>query len=132
MKKGLIKVMVLVSAIVILTNCKKLGKTYDAFFYTNIDSRSGPLTLELDGKIIGELPLLKATLSTTNDTILHKAIHLRLRTGNYKILVRNNQGDVKCSGNLIFRFNRFNGATNPGALEHAMSDKIIVTRVFFE
>jgi hypothetical protein len=132
MKKYLIILVLLASTIIFLASCKKFGKTYDLYFYTNIENSSGPLTLHIDDKNIGELPLLRTTLSTKNDTIISRAIHLKLRTGSYKIVAQDKQGNVKCTGVLKFRFNSFNGATCPGVLEHAMSGRILVTRIFFD
>ncbi len=132
MKRHLIKSAVFSLAIFCMAGCKKVGSAYDVYFYTNIEEPRGPVALHLDDKYIGELPVLKTTLSIKNDTILDKAIHLRLRTGKYKILVTDKQGTVKCSGNLKFRSNRFNGATNPGVVEYAIKDRILVNRIFFE
>jgi hypothetical protein len=132
MKKYLIKSIILGITIIALADCKKTGNTYDVYFYTSIENSTGLLTLQLDDRTIGELPFFQTTLSAKNDTIIHKAIHLKLKTGKYKIVVHDNQGNVKCSGVLKFRFNSFNGATNPGVLEHAMSGKVLITRIFFE
>src|SRR6478609_6115690 len=126
MRKGGIRLILFVSTLLVLTNCKKFGETYDVYFYTDIENPTGPLTLSLDGKTYGELPLIKAIQHTGNDTILNNAIHLRLRTGKYDILVRDNRGNIKCSGDLKFRFNNFNGATNEGALVYAMSNKSMI------
>ena len=131
MKTTATKLLFITLTVFLLTGCKKVGKTYDAYFYTAIETTDSHLILELDNKIIGEVPLLKTTLSTNNDTIINQALHLKLRTGKYKISVRDNNGNVKCSGILKFRFNNFNGATNPGVLEHAMKDNVLVTRIHF-
>ncbi len=130
MNRYITKLLILTSTIIFLTNCKKIGKTYDVFFYTNIETPTGPLSLNLDNKNIGELPILKTTLSTNNDTIKSNAIHLKLKTGRYKIQAKDSQGIIKFSGTLIFRFNNVEGSSkNPGAIEYAMSNNILALRI---
>lgn len=131
MKTLAIKLVFLALAIVSLSNCKKVGKTYDAYFYTGNEISDGYLILELDNKIVGQVPSLKTTLTVNNDTIRNKALHLKLKSGKYKISVQDNFGNVKCSGVFNCRFNNYNGATNPGVLEYAMTNDVIVTRIHF-
>jgi hypothetical protein len=131
MKTIATKLLLITLTVFLLTECKKVGTTYDAYFYTSIESSDSQLILELDDKTLGEIPLLKTTLSANNDTIINKALHLKLKTGKYKIVVRDKNDNLKCSGTLKFRFNKFNGATNQGVLEYAMTNNVIVTRIHF-
>lgn len=132
MTRNLKYILLLGITIIFLTGCKKIGKTYDVYFYTAIENSSGLLTLYLDNKNVGELPCLKTALLTKNDTITGNAIHLKLKTGKYKLVAKDKQGNVKFSGTLIFRFNKVNGSSDSGALEYAMSKNILITRIYFE
>ena len=129
MKKHFIKLILLASTIIVLTNCKKFGKTFDTYFYTDIENTAGPLYLYIDGNSKGELPNLKTSLSPTNDTIINNALHLRLRSGKYKIEGKDNQGTVKVSGYIKFRTNAVGNGSTMGGLGTASSDKVIVNNI---
>jgi len=129
MKKQFIRLLLLASTIIVLTNCKKFGKDYDNYFFTDIENSAGPLTLFIDGKNKGELPNLKTSVSPTNDTVINNALHLILKSGKYKIEAKDNQGNVKCSGTLKFRTNRLSGSSTMGGQETSTLDKIVVTKL---
>ena len=129
MKKHFIKLILFASTIIVLTNCKKFGKDFDTYFYTDIENSAGPLTLFVDGKNKGELPNLKTSVSPTNDTIINNALHLTLKSGKYKIEAKDNQGNVKCSGTLKFRSNSLSGSSTMGGQATATSGKTVVTKL---
>ena len=129
MKKYLIKLILFASTIIVLTNCKKFGKDFDTYFYTDIENSAGPLTLFVDGKNKGELPNLKTSVSPTNDTVINNALHLILKSGRYKIEAKDNQGNLKCSGTLKFRSNSLSGSNTMGGQETSTSGKIVVTKL---
>ena len=129
MKKQFIRLLLLASTIIVLTNCKKFGKDYDNYFFTDIENSAGPLTLFIDGKNKGELPNLKTSVSPTNDTVINNALHLILKSGKYKIEAKDNQGNVKCSGTLKFRLNSLSTSGTMGGQATASSGKTIVTKL---
>lgn len=131
MNKGLIKLTVLVSALILLTNCKKFGSTFDAYFYTDVEGSAGPLFLFVDGESKGELPNLKTSTSPANDTVLNKALHLKLRSGKYKIEGKDSDGKVKFSGYLKFRSNCVANGGTLGGQATASSGKVIVTKIYY-
>lgn len=131
MKKHIIKLILFASTIIALTNCKKLGKHFDTYFYTDIENYNGPLFLYIDGKSKGELPNLKTSLSPTNDTIINNALHFSLRSGKYKIEGKNNQGNLKYSGYLKFRTNSIGGGGIMGGAASASSGDIIVNKIYY-
>lgn len=129
MKKHFIKLILFASTIIVLTNCKKIGKDYDNYFFTDIENSAGPLILFIDGKNKGELPNLKTSVSPTNDTVINNALHLILKSGKYKIEAKDSQGNLKCSGTLKFRTNSLNGSSTMGGQETSTLDKIVVTKL---
>ena len=129
MRRPFLKYVAFASMIVVLTNCKKLGKDYDTYFYTDIENSYGPLTLYVDGENRGELPNLKTSVSPGNDTIINNALHLTLKSGRYKIEGKDDQGNVKCSGTLKFRTNSLSCSGTMGGQATASSGKIIVTKL---
>jgi hypothetical protein len=129
MKKHFIKLILFASTIIVLTNCKKIGKDFETYFYTDIENSAGPLTLFVDGKNKGELPNLKTSISTTNDTIINNALHLTLKSGKYKIEAKDNQGNVKVSGHVKFRTNATGTGGTMGGIATASSNKIIVNKL---
>jgi hypothetical protein len=129
MRKQFLKCVIFTSLVVVLVNCKKFGKEYDTYFYTDIENTSGPLTLYVDGENKGALPNLKTSVSPGNDTVINNALHLNLRSGRYKIEGKDDQGNVKCSGTLKFRTNSLNCSSTMGGQATASSGKIIVTKL---
>ncbi|MBK7310351.1 MAG: hypothetical protein IPI93_06055 [Sphingobacteriaceae bacterium] len=129
MKNHFIKLVLLASTIIVLTNCNKLGKDFDNYFYTDIENSAGPLTLFIDGKNKGGLPYLKTSVSPTNDTIINHALHLTLKSGKYKIEAKDNQGNLKCSFTLKFRSNLLSTSGTIGRQTTAASGKIVVTKL---
>lgn len=130
MKKHFIKLLLLASAIV-LTNCKKYGKTFDTYFYTDMENSNGPLFLYIDGDTKGELPNLKTTLSPANDTILSNALHFRLRSGKYKIEGKDHDGTLKFSGYLKFRPGSIGTGGTMGGSGTSAAGNVIVTKIFY-
>ena len=129
MKKHFIKLVLLALTIIVMTKCKKIGKDFDTYFYTDIENLAGPLTLFIDGRNKGELPNLKTSVSPTNDTVISNALHLILKSGRYKIEAKDNQGNLKCSGTLKFRSNSLSGSNTMGGQETSTSGKIVVTKL---
>ena len=131
MKKSILKLTLLLSTIIVLTNCKKFGKEHDTYFYTGVDNTTGPLTLFIDGKDRGQLPTLKVIISPSNDTIIKNALHLTLNSGKYKFEAKDSQGNLKCSGTLKFKSNSLSGSSTMGSQETSSSGKVVVTKLSY-
>jgi hypothetical protein len=129
MKKRFITLILFASTIIVQTNCKKFGKDFETFFYTDGENSAGPLTLFVDAENKGELPNLKTSVSSTNDTVINNALHLKLKSGKYKIEAKDRQGNLKFSGTLKFRSNSVGGSSTMGGQEIVSSDKIVVTKL---
>ena len=131
MKKQLIKLLLLASTLIVLTNCKKFGRSYDAYFYADIEASAGPLTLFIDNQNKGELPNLKTSVSPTNDTILNNALHLKIKSGKYNIEAKDAQGNVKCSGTLKFRGNNLNVTGKTGGHAASGNDNTVAVKFYY-
>ncbi|MBA3681640.1 MAG: hypothetical protein H0W73_10830 [Bacteroidetes bacterium] len=131
MRKSLSKMFILVSTLFVLTNCKKLGKTYDGYFYTDIENPSGPLYLYVDDAYKGELPNLKTRLAPNNDTLLNQALHLSLKSGRYKIVGKDAQGSVKSSGTLKFRSYSTSGSSTIGGQATSINEHTFAHKVYY-
>lgn len=132
MKKKILKLILLASTILILTNCKKYGKDHESYFYTDIDSSSVPLTLFIDGENKGVLPNFQTSNFPSNDTILNNALKLSLKSGKYKIEAKDYLGNIKCSGVMKFRSNKISAINTIGAYSLANNGSKIVVELNIE
>ncbi len=131
MKKLLFKSLIICLSVLTLLACKKFGHKFDTYFYTDTESSDGPLYLYIDGKNKGALPFLKIPVSTENDTVIKSALHLVLRSGNYKIEAKDPFGNLKFSGYLKFRRRTIGNGGTLGGQETVSSGDIIVTKIFY-
>jgi hypothetical protein len=128
MKKRIRNLILVLCAVLTLTNCDKYNKTFDAYFYSDVESAKTPLTLELDGEKKGELPNLKTSLSPDNDTIIKNALYLRLKSGKYNFEVKDVDGTVRCKGYLKFKTNSTKASVTMGGEATSLSGNVIVSR----
>jgi len=129
-KTSIIKLIGLVLIFAITTHCKKVNEDSDVYFYTSNKSTS-TLKLYINQKEKGELPVINTCLSAKNDTILCKAIHLKLVPREYKLEVRGENGDVKFSGLFKIQPNYYQTSCTIGQVDNAIADGVLVSRISF-
>lgn len=129
MRKYFIKIALLFSIIIILTNCKKIGKTHHVYFYTDINTSKESLALFVDKKNKGILPYINVVTSALNDTVISNTLHFSLRSGKYNLEVKDVNGNIKYLGTLKIRSNSIATTSSKGFNTLSFSDEKIVMKL---
>jgi len=126
MLKQLSRIAIFISVVVIVTNCKKFGKPFDTYFFTDIESTAGPLQLFVDGNNKGHLPDLKTSMSPDNDTIIRQALHLTLKAGKYHLQAKDSLSNVisECTLKFSSTSTRLSGGKG-GQATSSSSDRLV-------
>lgn len=131
MKLHLLKYALLASTLLVLTNCKKFGKDFDTYFYTDVETTDGTVSLFVDGNYKGILPSFQSAVSLSNDTILQHALHLRLKSGRYSIVAKDHQGYEKFRGSIKFKSSSWASSSQKGGCTNAYSSQKVVSKLKF-
>lgn len=126
------KFTVIIASALLFMGCKKIGKAFDGYFYTDVETSAGQLFLYIDDENKGELPNLKTRLSPDNDTVINNALHLTLKSGGrYKVVGKDAQGNVKCSGTLTFKTNSSRGSSTVGGQATTQIDRTFAHKLYY-
>lgn len=121
---------VLISFMVLLLwNCKKNQKQYNAFFYTDRSDTSSVLQLYIDEKKIGDLPNLSVINSPGNDTIRRLGLNVKLKSGKYKIEAKDPKGNMNFEGTFKFKASKTQFTSTMGGSDLASDGETIAIKL---
>lgn len=81
-------------------NCNKEKNTFTAYVYTNRLDQYSHLKLFLNDKDKGDLPYFTKKMSFDDDSLLAKALVIKLPPDNYPFIVKDQWGNVKVDGHV--------------------------------
>ncbi|MBA3662954.1 MAG: hypothetical protein H0W61_01930 [Bacteroidetes bacterium] len=80
--------------------CNKEKNSYNVYFYTNKKDEYTHLKLYINEKEKGDLPYFTTKLNFENDTLMPRALYLKMAPGNYPIIIKDQWGNVKLDGHI--------------------------------
>jgi hypothetical protein len=124
------KIITAVFAIIFLCNCAKKHDYFNTYFYTDKLNGEGELRLFLDDSDVGPLPVLNVRLICENDSTKNKALLRRLKSGKYKLAVKNLKGETKSEGTVKFSKSSVSSSGGIGGQEISISGDCAIVRLF--
>ena len=97
MKVHLKLILFCIVVISLFSQCTKDNEVFNSYFCSNIKSNDGHLMFYVNDVYKGELPYLEADPNCNNDSLKHKSLFLSLKSGKYKLAIKDEAGVVKTS-----------------------------------
>ena len=126
-----IGVLLVITIILSLTQCKKDEITFKAYFYTTTQSDQIQLSLYTNDKYKGDIPFMKNKPTCNNDTLKQKALYMNLKCGKYKLIGKDKQGNIMSSGTMKVSQNKLSSSGGKGGQEINAQGECLIVGLFY-